>query len=164
MTEQARQTQRHYLEHLRSLYSDVIKWLPKGAAHSRGRTTLNELAVGLYEAPTLRVFAKSEPWSAVFEPKGAWVIGARGRVDFVGRLRTQPILYLSAGGPSITSTVSTKGEVLETSTRPFLTGVDRAGWYFIEDIDPKKACRFDRHAFQSLLKRVSGHAPSNQSA
>src|ERR1041384_6685679 len=120
MTRTPVQIRNEYLEYLRQLYSDVRDWVPgKRFEVSQDTTSLNEVAVGRYQAPVLQISERDRGRIATLAPKGAWIIGARGRVDLIGPMDVQPILYLSAGGPTIKTTTSVGGEVLEHNTRPF---------------------------------------------
>lgn len=159
MASKSTQTRLEYLELLKQLYSEVRSWLPASSFEvAQDTTSLNEAAVGRYQAPVLRIWRKDRTRVASLVPKGARIIGARGQVDLAGPLDLEPILYLSTGGPTITSATSTKGEEIERYTRPFLKGVEREGWYYVEDADPSIARPFGRDAFLDLLERVGGYA------
>jgi len=69
------------------LYSQLEKWLPTGWTSDRSSTThmdeelMRRVGVDPRELPVLRLFHNSELAGRV-EPRGLWIIGANGRLDF----------------------------------------------------------------------------------
>jgi hypothetical protein len=158
MNETKRQERiREFKAHIDVLYNSVREWLdPTNLVARRDSTHLNEEAVGRYEVPTLIISARGKH-IAELRPVGLAIVGAKGRVDLIGTFDSIPLLYLLAGGGAITSTVSAGGKVLESSSRPLFHGVQRSGWYWIEDKQIGVARLLDRFLFQKLLARASDY-------
>lgn len=157
-TTRASRVRSEYCRGLEDLYAAVRSWLSSSGFRTiRDTTSLHETATGRYQAPVLRILRKDGSHLATLMPKGAWIIGAKGRVDLVGPMDIQPILLLASGGPALTTTTTIKGEEIERHTRPFFKGVDREGWYYIDDSSPAIARHLTKDAFLSLLERVAGY-------
>ena len=148
---------RDFRQHVNTLYHSVREWLDSPNLSAKaGSVHLNEEAVGRYEVPLLSILAHGRQ-IAELRPVGLSIVGARGRVDLVGTFDSIPLLYLLQGGGAITSTVSAGGKVLDRSSRPLFHGVQRSGWYWIEDKKVGVARLLDRSLFQEVLARVSDY-------
>jgi hypothetical protein len=156
MTADGESRVREYLAAVESLYVDVERWVAGFAVVERRTTTLNEQA-GRYDAVSLSIHPRSAEQTAAVElrPIGASIIGARGRVDLIGRLGSRTFVYLPKGGPTFHSSVSSEGKVLESRATPVLRGVDRDGWYWIEDARRGRALPVEETLFLELLIVVS---------
>jgi hypothetical protein len=89
-------------------------------------------------------------------PVGAWVIGARGRADLIGKLDKVILVSLEEGGSAKTNTI-TCGDRKETSINKFYKGIEEAGWYWIEDRRRGRAHKIDKEVFYDLLTEVSDY-------
>jgi hypothetical protein len=82
--------------------------------------------------------------------------GAACRVDIVGTIDREILVYLEQGGPTISKSVTVNGQV-ETHTVPLYRGVSEAGWYWVESRKPSRARHLDKAMFLDLLEEVSDH-------
>jgi hypothetical protein len=90
-------------------------------------------------------------------PVGAWIIGAEGRVDLVGLLDKEILVYLKKGGPHLKVKESTEPSDAREWSRPLFQGVDRPGWYWIEEKRLGRARLVTKQLFLDLLAEVSDH-------
>ncbi|MGA2027016.1 MAG: hypothetical protein ABSH17_08110 [Syntrophobacteraceae bacterium] len=151
---------KEYLERLRNLYDSVLPWCQKqGLNVTQEEAKLVEENLGAYTAPALIITA-SGSIIANLKPIGTNIIGASGRVDIIGSLDKDSLVYLEVGGPSIKTSVSTGGKVIEQSSKPFFKGVTREGWYWIEERRLGRARIFDEQLFLDLLTEVSDYVTS----
>lgn len=153
---EARQRIKHLRADLAQLFSSVRKWLRATPISITSRDVeLNEELVGRYEAPMLSLTIAGGH-VAELRPIGLSIVGAKGRVDMVGALDSVSLLSLSPGA-AITWTVATADRVLDRAARPLFEGVDKAGWYWIEDVQTGRAREIDESLFLELLARVSDY-------
>ena len=119
----------------------------------RTRIQLTEDHLGSYEADKLTFKIGREKIMA--KPIGTLLIGARGRVDLSGPLKTLKIVLLAEGGPVLTTRIE-HGDVSEESSRPMVRGnVEEAGWY-IETPPPESVVvAFGEHSFRHAIMEVS---------
>jgi hypothetical protein len=158
MRSSTRSKQEEYISRLNALYSEVVEWIKDADLKvSHGQTEIREEIPGSYDAPTLTITDEKGNKVADLLPVGAWVIGAEGRVDLVGLMDRDSLVYLREGGPHIKTTESVEtGDAGEWS-RPLFRGVDRPGWYWIEDKRLGRARPVTRQMFLDLLAEVSDH-------
>jgi len=160
MRSNTKSRQAEYISRLNALYSDVEKWIEgTDVKASRGQTELREEIPGSYEAPTLALQDGQGDKVADLLPVGAWIIGAEGRVDLVGVLDRNSLVFLRQGGPHRKTKVRVVGsrEAEEEWSRPLFQGVDRPGWYWIEDKRLGRARLVTKQLFLDLLAEVSDH-------
>lgn len=169
--------QEEYISRLNELYSVVEAWveyanvrasrgvkkqpdicspLPNLRA-SRGVIELHEEAIGRYEAPTLTIQDSGGSKVADLVPVGAWIIGAEGRVDLVGSLGRESLMYMAEGGPQFTTKATNSGKAKAEHSTPLFRGVEQAGWYWIERWRPSRARRLEEELFMDLLSEVSDY-------
>src|SRR5579872_3103385 len=73
-----------------ALYRQIAGWLPAGWTSERtgtvrmGEELMKRFNVPERELPVLQLLHQGEP-SARIEPRGLWIIGANGRLDFFAR-------------------------------------------------------------------------------
>jgi hypothetical protein len=146
-----------YLEALKDMYSDVRNWI-EGASISARETALeiSEERRGKYCAPSLRLVDAEGGFVATIEPIGTRIIGASGRVDFIGNTGKESVVLLEENGPSMTTTIGA-GESEKTRVSPIYKGVSKAGWYWIEDRIRSEARLFDKKIFREILAQVSDY-------
>ena len=140
------------------LFSDIENWL-KGTdlKASRGTMELDEEVLGRYEAPTVTIQNAQAKKVADLLPVGAQIIGAEGRVDLVGTLDREVLVYLSQGGPRITVKAANRREAEGGRATPLFRGVEEAGWYWIERSRPARARRLTQELFLDLVSEVSDY-------
>jgi hypothetical protein len=145
------------LEELENLYKDVITWVnARGLLTSRSRIVLREEEVGEYEAPVLQVI-DGDHIIASLRPVGASIIGANGRVDLEGKVVSEILSLLEAGGPSITISEGIPGGTSPQRTHRLFSEVSESGWYWIESRTRGRAHQLTSEVFFDLLKRVSNY-------
>jgi hypothetical protein len=97
----AQQEMDSYRHRVDVLYDNVREWilarLPTSTFHGT-RLQMNEEAIGAYELESLDVSLPGLP-AVRFVPRGALMVGARGRVDVRSRLGRQTLVWMEATGP-----------------------------------------------------------------
>ncbi len=157
MTREREETFNQYKENLEKLYEDIIDWSNKNSLTTSNGTI--EISVDASETATIeKLLVKDENQDtiATLIPISAWVIGAEGRIDFVGKNDKAILVYLKANGPSSVTTVSDGIEKV-TSSKPFFQNIDEDGWYWVEDKRRGKAYKLDNEFFNELLLMVSDY-------
>ena len=151
-------TKEQYIKWVKELYQEVKKWIKKENLLAQEKDVeINEEIPGRYKAPGLSIKDKDGKRIAELRPVGAWIIGAKGRVDVIGSLDQTHLVYIEPPGPGITTTISTTSEELEKKTTLLFRGVNLAGWYWIEDKRRGKAHLLDAKLFMELLAEVSDY-------
>jgi len=150
--------QEEYVSRLNELYSAVETWMEDtDLKTSRGTVELNEEIPGRYEAATLKISGAQGKKVADLLPVGAWIIGAEGRVDLVGLLDRNSLVYLREGGPHIKMTESERPRDSKEWSRPLFKGVERPGWYWIGESRRGRAHPLTKELFLDLLSEVSDY-------
>lgn len=150
-----------FLESLQKLYVQIESWCQaKGLVIKRESIQLNEEAYGAYPATTLKIQTTKGENIVELIPKGASIIGAKGRVDLVGNIDSVILVDWDQGGPSITTSID-DGSGKQTNTVKIYRNVGEAGWYWVESRKLARAHRLDEHLFFDLLPSVSDYEPSN---
>jgi hypothetical protein len=144
-----------FRQHVGELAAAIKEWL---VDHPSLLFTEREHAVveaqGEYEAPAIAI-AEGTMRIAEVVPVGTFVLGARGRVDVVGRVDRATLLYLESD-PHIETTVrSESGSVLSIRRLSLFKNVDRPGWYWMIDARHREATYLDRSTFFDILAEVS---------
>lgn len=146
-----------FLQRLEELYDSIEAWLPAlGFRARRSTITITERAVEPYAAPVLHVSGSGGDELASIRPIGMQVVGAHGRADVVGAYGSRNIVYLSRGGPALTS-LSVDGQPIESHARPLFRGIDSDGWYTV-DQRSLTARPLNAAGFRDLLREVSDRA------
>jgi hypothetical protein len=156
-THPADRTLEQYLTRTVALLADIKRWVADfSLCIECGETSINEERHGHYQAPTLIMRDTQGKLIAEVIPFGEAILGAWGRVDVVGEYgKREKIVYLSAGGPTMTMQVQV-GEA-EESTRRLYRGVDAEGWYWVSPHPIRRAYPLTCEVFADLLSAVSGH-------
>jgi hypothetical protein len=158
MRSSTKSKQDEYISKLEALYSDVVEWIKDTDLHvSCGQIEIREEIPGSYDAPTLEITNVQGKKVADLLPVGAWIIGAEGRVDLVGLLDRNNLVYLREGGPHIKTIESAGPGEAEEWSKPLFRGVSRPGWYWIEDRRLGRARPVTKQLFLDLLAEVSDH-------
>jgi len=146
-----------FLDSIAELYSQIDNWLGSTSLRAtRQKVEIVEEACGAYKVQKLTISDPGGTTIADIVPIGAWIIGAKGRVDLIGRRDKVILVNLEKGGPAMTTTINC-GAYEETSATKFYTGVEEAGWYWIEDRRLGKARKIDKELFYGLLAEVSDY-------
>lgn len=144
-----------FIQNLQTLYQQIEHWgRRKGLQFTRHDIQLNEEAYEPYTTEKLAVLDAHGKQIAEFVPKGASIIGAKGRVDLVGNVDSVILVDWDRGGPSITTAINDSAN-RQTKTVPVYRDVGEAGWYWVESRKLARAHRFDEHLFFDLLPTVS---------
>lgn len=149
-----------FLFRTRALLSNCEQWsIILGLTVKHGESIINEERHGQYKVPTLILDDGHGKLVAEIAPFGASILGAWGRVDVVGEYgRREKIVYLSEGGPTITTRIQVGNEgAAEESTHRLYRGVDAEGWYWVSPPPIRRAYLVTREVFIDLLSAVSGH-------
>ncbi len=146
-----------FLSESEELYADIEQWLAGTELKThREATSINEEASGQYLANRLIIEDEAGKKIADVSPVAAFVIAADGRLDMNGTVGKANIVHLQQGGPSITTTIHA-GSQTESSTRYMYKGVDKSGWYMIDNSLNAKAHFIDKIQFFKLLDEVSDY-------
>lgn len=140
-----------FLEKLDAMLRDMERWSTVAGLRPKRKTTkLAEEAIGEYDAPVLVLHGESDVEIAWIEPVGAAIIGASGRANLRGFLDNQPLVYLESGGSVVRS------EGAATGSRKMFSGIDTAGWYWLENPRLGRAKKLTQELFMDLLREVTG--------
>lgn len=157
MDEQSKMILDKFLKSMDELYDNIGSWLrPYKLTTLQEEIKITEQASGTYKAKKLTIFDKKKEIVASIIPVGAWVIGANGRVDLIGKYDKTIIVNLEKDGPALSTTIKI-GDHQETSTRQLYKGIEKTGWYWIEDRRRGKAHLLDKDLFFELLSEVSDY-------
>jgi hypothetical protein len=118
---------------------------------------IHEKAPGKYTVNKLIILDDNDNRIAELVPIGAWIIGASGRVDLIGKLDRVTIVDLEKGGPTLTTSITEGGKQEENKTRYLYKGVDHEGWYWIENTRLGRIYALDQKLFFDLLAEVSDY-------
>src|SRR5713226_409753 len=143
-----------YQKRLGQLFKQIREWLKDtGIRLKETEILINEGFPDSYKAKTLDLVDNGKLIVKV-TPAGYRIIGAEGRVDFVGTLDTQSVIYLVNGGPAVPAASGSDGIGRK---RPLYAGVKGSGWYWIENARLGRAKRLSRQLFRDLVKEVSDY-------
>ncbi|MCX7113642.1 MAG: hypothetical protein NTX45_26870 [Proteobacteria bacterium] len=157
MTSPMKQKPQDFLASTQALFTEIESWATaKGLLVNRGSVTLNEQDYGSYQAETLQILTGEDEKIAEFVPAGASIIGAKGRVDFVGKIDSVILADWDKGGLVITP-INEEGSVKKSGIQPLYRGVEEAGWYWVESRKLSRAHKFDECLFYELLRWVSDY-------
>jgi hypothetical protein len=143
-----------YQKRLGQLFKQIPEWLKgTGIRLKERQISINEGFPDSYKAKALDLVDSGKLIVKV-TPAGFRIIGAEGRVDFVGALDTQSVVYLVNGGPAVPAASGSDGMVRK---RPLYSGVKGSGWCWIENARLGRAKRLTRQLFRDLVKEVSDY-------
>ena len=145
---------------LNKLYSKIEKYLKKyieagNIKVHRDKITVTEPNVGSYEAEKLVLcFGNNE---VIAEPIGTKLVGAKGRVDLIGRRGSIKVALLEKGGPAWEREVSFSKPIHESRRTSSLLSdiVDSEGWYIISPPPRITATPFDKRSFQDAIMELA---------
>ncbi len=151
---------KHYAERLQALYSDIQTWLgTEDYIFENGELELEQQFIGSYTAPTLTIVSKhTGERIAELKPVGALVIGASGRVDIIGDIDSDYLIYLV---PDSTMPDEPTDKTGNTSERTYakrmsiFPGFEEEGWYFREIRRLARVKCINKELFLDILAEVS---------
>jgi len=150
--------QEEYISKIKQLYSEIENWVErKSFVSQKGEVEINEEIPGRYKVPALSIQNQEGKQVAELRPIGAWIVGAKGRVDLIGLFDQNYLVYMEAGGSHIATSISIGGEKTEEKAKPLFKGIDQAGWYWIEDKRRGRARLLNAELFMDLLSEVSDY-------
>ncbi|MEA3490555.1 MAG: hypothetical protein U9R27_01500 [Campylobacterota bacterium] len=141
MTQEREETFNQYKKNLDKLYEEIAMWSEQNSLTTSSETI--EISVDASERATLKKLLlrdENQDTIATLIPISAWVIGAKGRIDFVGTNDKAILVYLKANTP-----------------QSFFKNIDDDAWYWIEDKRRGKAYKLDNEFFNELLLMVSDY-------
>lgn len=135
-----------YLTRVNQLYNDIIHWLKdrKELRIEQHSVEIGEDLTGFYTAPTLVISSPTEKL-AEFKPEGACIIEAEGRIDVLGWLGIEYIIYMVNGGPIL-------------GGQQMFKDIEADGWYWTENNLKNKAHFMNQENFQALFKQATDYA------
>ncbi len=152
-----KQELKEYLNNIQTLFKDIENWSKsKNLSVNHSNITLNEEAYGKYDVETLVINTSTNEKIAEIIPAGASIIGAKGRVDFVGTIDTVILVDWDKGGPSFETTIASGAET-KKCIKPLYRNVDEPGWYWVESRKLSRAHKLDENLFNDLLLAVSDY-------
>ncbi|RKZ41433.1 MAG: hypothetical protein DRQ49_05110 [Gammaproteobacteria bacterium] len=134
-----------YLTRVNQLYSDIRNWLKdqKELHLEQHAVEIGEDLTGFYTAPTLVVSSSTEKL-AEFKPEGACIIEAEGRIDVLGWLGVEYIIYMVNGGPIL-------------GGQQMFKDIDANGWYWAENNLKNKAHFMNQENFFKLFTQATDY-------
>jgi virulence-associated protein VapD len=149
-----------YAERLNALYDSIETWLDKEQYHfERGSVELEQQNIGKYTAPTLTITnTHIKERVAELKPDGALVIAAEGRVDIIGDIDSDYLLYLvsdSGIDVDVSTKVENASETTEAKRWSVFRGFQHEGWYFTEVRRLARVKPINKELFIDILAEVS---------
>ena len=134
-----------YLTRVNQLYNNITHWLKERQElrieqHS---VEIGEELIGFYTAPTLVISSPTEKL-VEFKPEGACIIEAEGRIDVLGWLGIEYIIYMVNGGPIL-------------GGQQMFKDIEVDGWYWTENNLKNKAHLMNQENFQKLFKQATDY-------
>jgi hypothetical protein len=146
-----------FTSRIESLYQEVEAWLAgTGLSLRTQQATISERELPEYEINSLSIHGPDGRPLATLKPIGMRILGAQGRVDLIGSFGSRMIVYLSPGGPSLTTKTRVGAHEAEIHSRPLFPGVSREGWYTV-DQRKLRAQALDKAIFRDLILEVSDY-------
>jgi len=146
-----------YISSINQLYEQVDGFLGDTELKtSRTEVEINEKRSGKYKAQALVISDKGNNIIAELKPIAAWVIAAKGRIDLVGKFSSEILVLLDKGGPVFTTKIMV-GDHMEKREKKLLKGVEKDGWYWLEDRKGKNAQLLDKELLDELISMVSDY-------
>ena len=155
-TEDAGFSSAEYVQRVTTFLEEVSGWCrDHGLTVERDAVTLSEELMTQYDAPSLYI-SKDGVSVAKILPVGSKIIGARGRVDLIGRVTRHAFLFYVGKGSAFSTQTIVGEKTTTSSSTSMLSGVDGDGWYWIE-ARVRRAKRVEESLFLDLLTDVSDY-------
>ncbi len=120
------------------------------------KVDITEEQIEKFRAPGLRLLDEDGRTIVAVQPVGTKIIGADGRVDFIGDIGRESVIWLREAGASAISR-GTRGEESGILFASIYRGVTKGGWYWIEDRMRSRANFLDRNVFWEIVAEVSDY-------
>lgn len=160
MTTESQAALQHYRDRTQTLLVQCETWCRAlGLQVAQDQIHINEERHGRYTMPALKISTAQGKHLASIVPFGESILGAHGRVDLQGEYgKQEKIVYLSAGGPSITTRIQ-EGEngPMHEHTRLLYRGIEQEGWYWVSPAPIHRGYPLTLEIFKDLLSAVSGY-------
>ena len=158
MDSKAQKKLSEFFTRVNHLYSDIELWLKtEQFIIKKEKIEISEKIAGSYKIESLIVLDNENNKIAELRPVGAWIIAAEGRVDIIGKLNKENLVYLISEGPHLTIIEEAKNSKTAKSSRPLFRGIEGNGWYWIESKRPGRARLLDKNLFIDLMSMVSDY-------
>lgn len=158
MNEEDNKTLNTYLLNITSLYQEISIWIHnKPLKTQEEEIVIHEEAHGRYKVNKLIILDDNGKKIAELVPIGASIIGAKGRIDLIGKLDIVTIIYLEKEGPTLKTSITEGGKKEGSKTRHLYKGADHEGWYWIENTRLGRVHALDQELFFDLLAVVSDY-------
>jgi len=140
--EQVKQT---YLARVNQLFTNIPEWLKDypDLQLEHGEVVIGEELTDYYTAPVLVIKTPTQQLAKI-EPQGACIMEAEGRIDLVGWLTKEYIIYLVHGGPYLRG-------------KQIFKEVTNDGWYWVENNLKNQAHAMNQKNFLTLFRRATDH-------
>jgi hypothetical protein len=149
MKEDPKERVKKYLSSLKELFSELKQWAEQdGLSVLESEVVIDEPRPGKYKASKLTVFDPEGKAMAEVVPIGAWIIGADWRVDVVGHLESENLVYWASGAPEVEPAY--EHPAFKDRNRLF-KGASESGWYWIESKRLGRAKPLDKELFMDLI-------------
>ncbi|MED4354357.1 hypothetical protein P9265_18860 [Schinkia azotoformans] len=146
---------RIYNERLKGFYEEIGMWVRDHNLFTNLEAVKRtERLSGEYETYQLIIKDQNGNLIAKMKPFAIWIIGAEGRVDLIGNSGVEKIVYLSKGGPSISTTISTSSGIVDQHEHKIF-GDKEEGWHWVDHIVIGKQPKLDKDIFLKLLEVVN---------
>ncbi|MFM0739886.1 hypothetical protein PQQ51_21815 [Paraburkholderia xenovorans] len=155
-TEDAGFSSIEYVQRVTTFLEEVSGWcIEHGLTVDRDAVKLNEERMAQYDAPSLYI-SKDGVSVARILPVGSKIIGARGRVDLIGRVTRHAFLFYVGKGSAFSTQTTVDGKTVTSSSTRMISGVDADGWYWIE-AKVRRPKLVEESLFLDLLTDVSDY-------
>jgi len=143
--QEVEQVKQCFLSRVNQLFGDIKGWLKeKKELHvEQQNIEIHEKLTGFYMVPTLVITHQTEQL-AELKPVGAYIMASEGRVDCLGWLDTEYIIYLVNGGPYLHG-------------KQMFKDVGDDGWYWVENNLKDKAHPMNKETFFKLFAQASDY-------
>jgi hypothetical protein len=155
-TEHALLSPEEYVQRVKTFLNEATGWCKdQDLTVKNDVVTLREELIAEYEAPSLYI-SKDDVLLAKILPVGSKIIGARGRVDLIGRVARHALLFQVGNRPTSSTQTAVGRKTINSSSAPKLSKVEEDGWYWIE-ARIRRPKRVEESLFLDLLTDVSDY-------
>lgn len=162
MDEKIKSILNDYLKNVSDIYKEVSNWLNEHSLlYEEKGIEIFEEASGKYHINKLIICKDKNKQIAEIRPIGAWIVGGRGRLDLIGKLDQQILIYLNKCGTvvksSITTSIGDEHHEVSGNTYSLYKGIVQDGWYWIENKNVGKAHILNKELFFRLIAEISDY-------
>ncbi len=144
-SQKGEQVKQRYLTRVNQLFDNVKLWLKdkQELQIQQGEVKIGEDLTGFYMAPTL-VITNPKEQLAEFKPEGACIMDSEGRIDVLGWLSIEYVIYMVNGGPILAG-------------KKMFKDIENDGWYWVENNLKNKAHFMNQVNFIKLFTQATYH-------